>query len=49
MNVAIYCGSSFGNNKIYEEATKLLAVKLAKKGEYDKQNGRHLNAFFTDY
>ena len=31
MNVAIYCGSSFGNNKIYEEATKLLAVKLAKK------------------
>ena len=32
MNVAIYCGSSFGNNKIYEESTKLLAQKLAEKG-----------------
>ena len=31
MNVAIYCGSSFGNNKIYEETTKLLAQKLAQK------------------
>lgn len=31
MNVAIYCGSSFGNNKIYEETTKLLAQKLALK------------------
>ena len=24
MNVAIYCGSSFGNDKIYEEQTKVL-------------------------
>jgi hypothetical protein len=31
MNVAIYCGSSFGNDKIYEESTKLLAQKLAQK------------------
>ena len=31
MNVAIYCGSSFGNNKIYEESTKVLAKKLAIK------------------
>ena len=31
MNVAIYCGSSFGNNKIYEESTKILAKKLALK------------------
>ena len=31
MNVAIYCGSSFGNNKIYEESTKVLAKKLALK------------------
>lgn len=31
MNIAIYCGSSFGNNPIYEEATKLLAQKLASK------------------
>ena len=31
MNVAIYCGSSFGNNKIYEESTKVLAQKLALK------------------
>ena len=30
MKIAIYCGSSFGNNKIYEESTKLLAQKLAK-------------------
>ncbi len=30
MNVAIYCGSSFGNDKIYEESTKLLAQKLAE-------------------
>jgi uncharacterized protein (TIGR00730 family) len=30
MNVAIYCGSSFGNDKIYEESTKLLAKKLAE-------------------
>lgn len=29
MNIAIYCGSSFGNNKIYEESTKLAAQKLA--------------------
>lgn len=31
MKVAVYCGSSFGNNKIYEETTKLLAQKLALK------------------
>ena len=31
MNVAIYCGSSFGNDKIYEEQTKVLAQKLALK------------------
>ena len=31
MNVAIYCGSSFGNDKIYEEQTKVLAQKLAEK------------------
>ena len=31
MNVAIYCGSSFGNDKIYEEQTKILALKLAEK------------------
>ncbi|BAK73808.1 MAG: TIGR00730 family Rossman fold protein [Arcobacter sp.] len=31
MNIAIYCGSSFGNNKIYEEQTKVLAQKLALK------------------
>ena len=31
MNVAIYCGSAFGNNKIYEESTKVLAKKLALK------------------
>ena len=31
MNIAIYCGSSFGNKKIYEESTKLLAQKLAEK------------------
>ena len=31
MNVAIYCGSYFGNDKIYEESTKLLAQKLAQK------------------
>uniref|UniRef100_UPI004047AC9C LOG family protein n=1 Tax=Aliarcobacter sp. TaxID=2321116 RepID=UPI004047AC9C len=31
MNVAIYCGSAFGNDKIYEEATKVLAQKLALK------------------
>lgn len=30
MNVAIYCGSSFGNDKIYEEQTKLLAYTLSK-------------------
>lgn len=30
MNIAIYCGSSFGNNKIYEEQTKLLASALSK-------------------
>lgn len=29
MNVAIYCGSSFGADKIYVESTKLLAQKLA--------------------
>lgn len=29
MNVTIYCGSSFGNSKIYEEQTKILAKKLA--------------------
>jgi hypothetical protein len=31
MNVAIYCGSSLGKSEIYEEATKLLARKLAMK------------------
>ena len=31
MNVAIYCGSSFGNDKIYEESTKLLKQKLGKE------------------
>lgn len=31
MNIAIYCGSSFGNDKIYEEKTKLLALKLKEK------------------
>lgn len=31
MNVAIYCGSSLGNNEIYEESTKILAKKLAEK------------------
>jgi uncharacterized protein (TIGR00730 family) len=31
MNIAIYCGSSFGNNLIYEESTKILAKKLALK------------------
>lgn len=29
MNVAIYCGSSFGNNEIYTEQTRVLAEKLA--------------------
>jgi uncharacterized protein (TIGR00730 family) len=29
MNIAIYCGSSFGNNKVYEEKAKELAQKLA--------------------
>ncbi len=28
MNIAIYCGSSFGASKIYEEKTKALAKKL---------------------
>ncbi|MFB1032369.1 MAG: TIGR00730 family Rossman fold protein, partial [Aliarcobacter cryaerophilus] len=28
MNVAIYCGSAFGNSKIYEEKTIELAEKL---------------------
>lgn len=31
MNIAIYCGSSCGNDKIYEEKTKILAQKLAIK------------------
>jgi uncharacterized protein (TIGR00730 family) len=31
MNIAIYCGSSFGNNPIYEEGTKKLAKQLAEK------------------
>lgn len=34
MNIAIYCGSSFGNNKIYEENTKLLAKKLALRNHH---------------
>ena len=29
MTVAIYCGSAFGNNEIYQETAKLLAQKLA--------------------
>ncbi len=32
MNVAIYCGSSFGNKEIYKEKTIELAKKLAKNG-----------------
>ena len=32
MNIAIYCGSAFGNDEIYENATKKLAQKLAQKG-----------------
>lgn len=28
MKIAIYCGSSFGNNKIYEQKATLLAQKL---------------------
>lgn len=31
MNVTIYCGSSFGNDKVYVESAKLLAQKLAEK------------------
>lgn len=31
MNIAIYCGTSFGNNEIYVKATKDLAQKLAQK------------------
>lgn len=31
MTVAIYCGSSFGNNKIYEDIAKLLAQVLANE------------------
>ena len=31
MNIAIYCGSSFGNDEIYEKSTKILAKKLAMK------------------
>ncbi len=31
MNIAIYCGSSFGNDKAYEEKTKNLAQKLAER------------------
>ncbi|MFW3328725.1 LOG family protein, partial [Aliarcobacter butzleri] len=31
MNIAIYCGSAFGNNEIYEKATEILAQKLAQK------------------
>ena len=29
MTVAVYCGSAFGNNEIYQETAKLLAQKLA--------------------
>ncbi|WP_419770851.1 MAG: TIGR00730 family Rossman fold protein [Candidatus Marinarcus sp.] len=32
MNIAIYCGSSFGNKKIYTEATKKLARELSQRG-----------------
>ena len=31
MTVAIYCGSAFGNNEIYENTAKLLAQKLSKE------------------
>lgn len=31
MNIAIYCGSSFGNSKSYEEETIKLVKKLAKE------------------
>ncbi len=31
MKIAIYCGSSFGNNKIYEQKAKDLIAYLAKK------------------
>ena len=32
MNVAIYCGSSFGNKEIYKEKTIELDKKLEKNG-----------------
>ena len=31
MNIAIYCGSSFGKSDEYVEKTKILAQKLALK------------------
>lgn len=31
MNIAVYCGSSFGNDEIYVKATKDLAKALAEK------------------
>ena len=31
MTVAIYCGSAFGNNEIYQEIAKLLAQKLSSE------------------
>ena len=31
MNIAIYCGSSFGNKDIYQEMTIKLAQKLASE------------------
>jgi uncharacterized protein (TIGR00730 family) len=31
MNIAIYCGSSKGNNKIYEDSSKTLIKYLSKK------------------
>ena len=34
MNIAIYCGSSFGNDKIYEESAKLAAQSGCSKTKY---------------
>lgn len=31
MNIAIYCGSAFGNDTIYEESVKALALELFRK------------------
>ena len=31
MTVAVYCGSAFGNNEIYQETAKQLAKKLSSE------------------